>query len=48
MNGQRVQTGDLLGTVCDPLGQAVTRIESRYTDVVIVLHTSHRCGKMER
>ncbi len=37
--GQRVQTGELLGTVCDPLGQTVSRIESRYTGLVIVLHT---------
>ena len=37
--GQRVQTGDLLGAVCDPMGQTVSRIESRYTGVVIVLHT---------
>lgn len=37
--GQRVRVGDLLGTVCDVLGQRVERIESRYTGVVIVLHT---------
>ena len=37
--GQRVHIGDLLGTVCDALGQRVERIESRYTGVVIVLHT---------
>lgn len=37
--GQRVRVGELLGTVCDVLGQRVERIESRYTGVVIVLHT---------
>jgi len=37
--GQQVRVGDLLGTVCDVLGQRVERIESRYTGVVIVLHT---------
>ena len=37
--GQRVRVGDLLGTVCDVLGQRVDRIESRYTGVVIVLYT---------
>ena len=37
--GQRVRIGDLIGTVCDVLGQRVERIESRYTGVVIVLHT---------
>lgn len=37
--GQRVRVGDLIGTVCDVLGQRVERIESRYTGVVIVLHT---------
>jgi predicted deacylase len=37
--GDRVRAGDLLGTVCDTLGQRVERIESRYTGLVIVLHT---------
>ncbi len=37
--GQRVQTGELLGTVCDVLGQRVERIESRYNGLVIVLQT---------
>lgn len=37
--GQRVRVGDLIGTVCDVLGQRVERIESRYTGVVIVLQT---------
>ena len=37
--GQRVQVGDLLGTVCDVLGQRVERIESRYTGLVVVLHS---------
>ncbi len=37
--GQRVRVGDLIGTVCDVLGQRVERIESRYTGVVIVLQS---------
>lgn len=37
--GQRVRVGDLIGTVCDVLGQRVERIESRYTGLVIVLQT---------
>lgn len=37
--GQHVQVGDLIGTVCDVLGQRVERIESRYTGLVIVLQT---------
>ncbi len=37
--GQRVQAGDLLGTICDVLGQRVERIESRYTGLVVVLHS---------
>ena len=37
--GQRVNVGDFLGPVCDVLGQRVERIESRYTGLVIVLHT---------
>lgn len=37
--GQRVCVGDLIGTVCDVLGQRVERIMSRYTGVVIVLQT---------
>lgn len=37
--GQRVQAGELVGTVCDVVGQRVERIESRYTGVVIVLQT---------
>ncbi len=37
--GQRIRIGDLIGTVCDVLGERVERIESRYTGLVIVLHT---------
>ncbi|MBC7815426.1 MAG: succinylglutamate desuccinylase/aspartoacylase family protein [Planctomycetaceae bacterium] len=37
--GQRVRVGELIGTVCDVLGERVERIESRYTGVIIVLHT---------
>jgi predicted deacylase len=37
--GERVHAGELIGIVSDVLGQRVERIESRYTGVVIVLHT---------
>lgn len=37
--GQRVCVRDLIGIVCDVLGQRVEQIESRYTGVVIVLQT---------
>ena len=37
--GQNVQAGDVLGTVCDPLGHRVETVRSRYTGTVIVLHT---------
>ena len=40
--GQRIQAGDLLGTICDPLGQRVEVIRSRYAGMVIVLHTFPR------
>jgi predicted deacylase len=40
--GQRVQAGDMLGTICDPLGKQVETIRSRYTGMVIVLHTFPR------
>ncbi len=40
--GQKVQAGDLLGTICDSLGQRVEVIRSRYTGMVIVLHTFPR------
>jgi predicted deacylase len=40
--GQRVQAGDVLGTICDPLGKHVETIRSRYTGMVIVLHTFPR------
>jgi predicted deacylase len=40
--GQRVQVGDVLGTVCDLLGQRMEVIHSRYAGMVIVLHTFPR------
>ena len=40
--GQRVAANDLLGTVCDPLGGRVEVIHSRYSGIVIVLHTFPR------
>lgn len=40
--GQRVQIGDVIGTICDPLGKHVENIHSRYTGMVIVLHTFPR------
>lgn len=40
--GERVQTGDLLGTVFDPLGKAPVEIRARYPGLVIVLHTYAR------
>lgn len=40
--GQEVKQGKILGTICDPLGQLVETIHSRYTGMVIVLHTFPR------
>lgn len=40
--GQRVAAGELLGTVCDLLGQHIEVIRSRYAGIVIVLHTFPR------
>jgi predicted deacylase len=40
--GQAVKAGDELGTVCDLLGHRVETIRSRYTGIVIVLHTFPR------
>lgn len=40
--GQQVQAGDVLGTICEPLGKHVEAICSRYTGIVIVLHTFPR------
>ena len=40
--GQQVQAGDALGTICGPLGESVEVIRSRYTGMVIVLHTFPR------
>lgn len=40
--GQNVAANDLLGTVCDPLGERVEAIHSRYAGIVIVLHTFPR------
>ncbi|MGI8982810.1 MAG: succinylglutamate desuccinylase/aspartoacylase family protein [Pirellulaceae bacterium] len=40
--GQRVHAGDVLGTICEPLGELIEVIRSRYTGIVIVLHTFPR------
>ncbi|MFN0021330.1 MAG: succinylglutamate desuccinylase/aspartoacylase family protein [Pirellulaceae bacterium] len=40
--GQKVAAGDVIGTVCDPLGGRVEVIYSRYAGIVIVLHTFPR------
>lgn len=40
--GQEVCAGDVLGTVCDPLGHRDESVRSRYTGTVIVLHTFPR------
>jgi predicted deacylase len=40
--GQRVAAGDVLGTVSDLIGKQVETIRSRYTGMVIVLHTFPR------
>jgi predicted deacylase len=40
--GQRVHAGDLLGTISDLLGGHVVEVRSRYTGLVIVLHTFPR------
>ena len=40
--GQKVAEGDVLGSICDPLGRQAEVIRSRYTGLVIVLHTFPR------
>ncbi|HVU90564.1 MAG TPA: M14 family metallopeptidase [Pirellulales bacterium] len=40
--GQSVRTGDLLGTISDPLGKEVTPIPSRQDGVVVLLRTFPR------
>lgn len=40
--GQSVKAGEVLGTVCDVSGEQVETICSRYTGIVIVLHTFPR------
>ena len=40
--GQWVKQGDVLGTVCDLLGQQVETIRAQYSGMVIVLHTFPR------
>jgi predicted deacylase len=40
--GQDVKAGDVLGTVCDPLGHRDESVRARYTGTVIVLHTFPR------
>lgn len=38
----RVQKGDLLGTICDPLGERVEPLYAEHGGLVIVLHTFRR------
>lgn len=40
--GQQVQAGDVLGTICNPLDKQIEFIRSRYSGIVIVLHTFPR------
>jgi predicted deacylase len=40
--GQKVEGGDVLGSICDPLGRQMEVIRSRYSGIVIVLHTFPR------
>ena len=40
--GQRVQAGDVLGEICEPLGKHIEVIRSRYAGMVIVLHSFPR------
>ena len=40
--GQEIQAGDVLGSICDSLGQHIEIIRSRYSGMVIVLHTFPR------
>ena len=40
--GQRVKAGEVLGTICGPFGEHIEVICSRYTGIVIVLHTFPR------
>jgi predicted deacylase len=40
--GQKVKQGDVLGKICEPLGQRMETIHSRYAGIIIVLHTFPR------
>jgi predicted deacylase len=40
--GQSVRAGDILGTVSDPLGQAVVTVRAAHPGLVLVLHTFAR------
>jgi predicted deacylase len=40
--GQTVAAGDALGSICDPLGDHMEVVRSRYSGMVIVLHTFPR------
>lgn len=40
--GQKVEGEDVLGSICDPLGRQMEVIRSRYSGIVIVLHTFPR------
>jgi predicted deacylase len=43
--GQPVATGDLIGTVCDVLGETITPIHAKYAGLVLVLHTFSRVNE---
>jgi len=43
--GDRVHVGDVIGTVSDPLGRIVHKIESSQSGIVLVLHTYCRVEK---
>lgn len=40
--GQRVESGEILGTVCDVIGESVTPIHAKFSGLVLVLHTFAR------
>jgi predicted deacylase len=45
--GQPVREGDVLGTICDPLGLKVETVRSRQTGIVLVLKTFNRVEQGE-
>ena len=45
--GDRVRIGDLIGTVCDHVGETTHRIEAQQNGLVLVLRTFPRVHKGE-